>query len=828
MRRTFLLSLLLAISSALTPVAIGQENTGGKEGTTAEQNGPGDWFKGVEFFEGYFTFAWNHETGQLWLAIDKLQTDFLYVHYLSHGLGSNDIGLDRGQIGATRVVRFERIGPKVLLVQPNLDYRALSDNPDEVAAVEQGFAKSVLWGFKVEEENDEAVWVDATDFLLRDAHDVIGALKRSEQGGFKLDESRSALNFGRTRNFPLNTEIDVILTFAGDEPGRFVRQVAPDPKAVTVHQHHSFIQLPDDGYTPRLFDPRAGVFPLVFYDYASPIDRPLETKWIRRHRLAKKDPAAAVSEPLEPIIYYLDRGTPEPVRSALLDGAGWWSHAFEAAGYRDAFRVEMLPEGADPLDVRYNVIQWVHRATRGWSYGSSVTDPRTGEIIKGHVTLGSLRVRQDVLIAQGLLAPFKDGNEDTSALREMALARLRQLSAHEVGHTLGFAHNFAASVNDRASVMDYPHPFVTLDENGDIDLSNAYGTGIGAWDKVTVAYAYQDFPEGTNEESALRTIVEEAIDSGLRFISDQDARPPGGAHPAAHLWDNGADPAEELLRVLDVRAVALNNFSEANIRTGDPMSSLEEVLVPLFLFHRYQAEAAVKLLGGLHYSYAVRGDGQLTTDFVDPDRQGRALDALLLSIHPDALTLSEHILLLIPPRAFGSRRHRETFDLRTGPALDPLAMAEMAADLVVSLMLHPARAARLVEHHARDEALPGLDGVIDGLVEATWKTDAFAGLHGEVQRTVNDVVLHHLMRLAADEGAGPLVRAITDRRLEELAVYAASELRRATGHTAAQLNDAVNRIRRFRDNPADFSFPEPPEAPPGSPIGAWDDFCSVG
>ncbi len=828
MHNIWKLCILLTFWSCIMSVSFAQEPEKVNEDAPGTEDDFEKWFESIKLSEGYFTFAWNDEDGELWLAVDKFDTDFLYVHSLSHGLGSNDIGLDRGQLGGTHVVRFERVGPKLLLVQPNLDYRALSDNPDEVAAVEQGFAKSVLWGFTVEGETEDSVWVDATDFFLRDAHGVVGALKRSSQGAFKLDASRSTINFERTKNFPLNTEIDALLTFTGDEPGRFVRQVTPDPNAITVHQHHSFIQLPDDGYTPRKFDPRSGVFAISFYDFAAPIDEPLKKQWIQRHRLAKVDPSADISAPVEPIVYYLDRGTPEPVRSALLEGARWWNQAFEAAGYRNAFRVEMLPENADPLDIRYNVIQWVHRATRGWSYGSSVTDPRTGEILKGHVTLGSLRVRQDYLIAQGLVAPFKNGDEDAAALQEMALARLRQLSAHEVGHTLGFAHNFAASFNGRTSVMDYPHPLAVLTDDGEIDLTNAYGIGIGEWDKATVAYAYQDLPDGTDEGAALDAIVSNAIEDGLSFISDQDARPTGGAHPLAHLWDNGRDPAGELHRMLDVRAAALDAFSEANIRPGEPMSSLEEVLVPLYLFHRYQTEAAVKLLGGLNYTYALRGDGQLVTEIVRAGDQRRALDALLRSILPDTLTLPEHILRIIPPRVYGSTRHRETFDIRTGLTLDPLAMAEMASDIVVGLVLHPARAARLIEHHARDEEQPSLDEVIGTLIDATWKTAPGADLAGEVHRTVNDVVLTNLMRLAADNRASPLVRAAADHRLGRLAVYLGSELRRATGGTAAQFADAVNRIHRFRENPADFDFPVRPNTPPGSPIGAMDDFCSVG
>lgn len=777
---------------------------------------------GMTAMPGYFDAYWDEEAGKVYLDIDKLDTEFLYVTYLSSGLGSNDVGLDRGQIGSSQVVYFQRVGPKVLLVEPNYGYRALSDNPDEVAAVEEAFAKSVFWGFEVAAESDGRVLVDATDFFLRDAHDVAGTLERTQQGSYRLDASRSAINLERTRNFPLNTDVDAWLTFTGDKPGGYVRQVAPNPKSVTLGQHHSLIQLPDDDYEPRAFDPRAGSFPITFYDYAQPIDEPLEQKWIERHRLKKKNPEAAVSEPVEPIVYYLDRGTPEPMRSALLDGARWWNEAFEAIGYKNAFQVKLMPEDADMLDIRYNVIQWVHRATRGWSYGSSIVDPRTGEIMKGHVTLGSLRVRQDFLIAQGLVAPYEKGTEDPVHAREMALARLRQLSAHEVGHTLGFAHNFASSTNARASVMDYPPPLLKLDDQGNIDLSEAYDTGIGEWDKVTVAYAYQDFPDGADAEAALKRFLAEARDRGLRFISDQDARLPGSAHPYAHLWDTGVDAAAELERLLEVRRVALENFSAANIPAGAPLASLEEVLVPIYLLHRYQVEGAAKLLGGVDYSYAVRGGDAPHVSPVAAEQQTRALNALLDAIAPQTLTLPEHILRLIPPRAFTMDRHRETFDIRTAVTLDPVTIAEAAADQVVWLMLHPARATRLVEQHARNAELPGLQDVLQRLVYETWKREAGEGLMGQVHRSINDVVLRRLMKLAQEETASPMARAHAAEVIRDLEIYllnAKPGFRPMSADTEAQFRDAANRIRRFQERPESFSFPDEPELPPGSPIG---------
>lgn len=658
--------------------------------------------RSMQKYEGFYTFYYDNRQGNIYLAIDRLGEELIYVNSLSAGVGSNDIGLDRNQLGNSRVVKFEKYGPKLFLVEPNYSYRAVSENPDERKAVEDAFGRSVIWGFKVIAEDENIYLVDATDFFLRDAHGVSDRLKSGKQGSYGLDKDRSAIFTKNTKNFPDNSEFEAILTFTGDATGRYIRSVTPSSGSVTVRQHHSFVRLPDNDYEPRPFDPRAGYSGISYYDYATPIHEPIEKRFIARHRLEKKDPAATVSEPVEPIIYYLDRGAPEPIRSALLEGAQWWNQAFEAIGYKDAFQVKLLPEGADPLDVRYNVINWVHRSTRGWSYGSTVKDPRTGEIIKGHVLLGSLRVRQDFMIAEGLLAPYETGEEVPEEMQEMALARLRQLSAHEVGHTIGLAHSYASSAEGRASVMDYPHPVATI-KNGRIDLSDAYDDKIGAWDKVAIAYGYQDFPENVNERGALKDIIEAGLKSALTFLSDQDARPVGGAHPYAHLWDNAADASDELNRVLEVRSVALKNFGERNIRRDVPYAYLEEVLVPVYFFHRYQAEAAVKLIGGLNYRYALRGDKQPVTEMVSPEIQRKALSALLKTIDPDILVLSEEILQVIPPRPLGYDRSREVISIRTGLTFDPLGAAEAAADMTVSMLLHHARAARLVEHHARDE-----------------------------------------------------------------------------------------------------------------------------
>ncbi|MFD1187246.1 zinc-dependent metalloprotease [Pontibacter rugosus] len=775
--------------------------------------------EGMKRYPGYFTFYYDEDTGKIWLEIDKLNKEFLYVNSLPAGLGSNDIGLDRGQLGDNKVVYFSKQGPKVMLVQPNLAYRATSDNPNERRAVEDSFAQSIIWGFKAEAADGNKILVDATDFLLRDAHDVTGSIKRSKQGSYRLDASRSALYLPRTKNFPQNSEFEAMLTFTGGEDaGRYVREVAPDVQALTLRQHHSFIQLPDNNYTPRPADPRAGYFGISYLDYATPVGEDIEKRFIARHRLQKKDPKAKVSEAVEPIVYYVDNGAPEPIRTALVEGGRWWNQAFEAAGYKDAFRVEVLPDSADPMDVRYNVIQWVHRSTRGWSYGASVTDPRTGEIIKGHVSLGSLRVRQDYMIAEGLLAPYENGKSVDPKMMDMALARIRQLSAHELGHTLGIMHNYAA--NNNASVMDYPHPQVKLDRTGKIDLSNAYGTSIGAWDKVAVAYGYQDFPKGTNEQKALDEILAKGRADGLLFISDRDARSPGGAHPTAHLWDNGANATTELLNVLRIREKALENFSENNIKPGTAMSTLEDVLVPIYNYHRYQTEAVAKLIGGVNYTYAVRGDKQLVTEVVDKREQQKALDAMLKTISPEVLTLPEHIITNIPPRAPGLRSSRELFEKRTGLTFDPLAAAEASADFTLSFLLHPERASRLVELGARGNSL-SLQDVVKQLIENTWKGRHQEGLQEIVQLQTEQLVLTHLQALAHNESASYQARAVATAALKDLKGFIESK-QRSIKQDAYQAHLALAMERLSRPFSEEVKPSRPLDLPPGSPIGSGE------
>ncbi|HEX2167462.1 MAG TPA: zinc-dependent metalloprotease [Longimicrobiales bacterium] len=774
----------------------------------------------MQRIDGFMPLYWSERDGRMWLEIPRLDEEILYYVSLPAGVGHNDIGLNRGDLGPSYVVEFERVGPKIMMVQPNYDFRATTDNAMERKSVEDAFAQSIIWGFTVAAQTGDRVLVDATDFFVRDAHGVIGTLRRGDQGTFRMDESRSAFYIDRTKGFPKNTEVEVTLTFTSDAPGGLVRSVTPTPAAVTVRQHHSFVELPT-GYTPRESDPRAGYFGTSFTDFAVPIGEPMTQRWIARHRLEKVDPSAPVSDAVEPIVYYLDPGTPEPVRSALLEGGNWWQQAFEAAGYRNAFRVEMLPDTADPMDLSYNVIQWVHRSTRGWSYGSSITDPRTGEILKGHVTLGSLRVRQDYLLAEGLLSPYETGDEVPPELEAMALARLRQLSAHEIGHTLGIAHNYIASTQGeggRASVMDYPHPLAQLTSDGDIDLSNAYDQKIGEWDKLAVAYGYQDFPAGVNEEAALDSILDVGARRGLTFLSDQDARPVGSAHPQSHLWDNGANAVRELERMLEVREVALERFGEGAIRSGRPLAMLEEALVPLYLHHRYQTEAAVKTVGGAYYNYALRGETANEYRRVPASEQREALEAVLSTITPATLKLPRSVVDVLPPRPYGVGGSQELFDRYTGLVFDAVAPAASAADMSLSLLLEPQRAARLVQQNALDPSLPGLADVLETSTRAIMDPDVDDAYEAEIARAVQRVYIDRLMTLAENAPMAQ-VRALANYELTRVLERALPE-----GGDAAQAAHRLAiaaEIGRFMERPLEPIQPRPaaPGVPPGQPIG---------
>ena len=807
---------------------------------------------GMQKLDGFFPLYWDERTGALFIEIARFDTDFLLSTGLAAGLGSNDIGLDRGQGGQGRIVRFERIGPKVLLTQSNESFRSTSGNPAERKSVDDSFAKSVLWGFTVAAEGGGHVLVDASDFLLRDIHGGGAALR---PGTYRVDRARSAFYVPRTKAFPKNSEVEMILTFANDAAGGrggggggpvqgpppigdignvggrgaasnagggrggglfsgSVGSVTPSADSVTLREHASLVELPDANYKPRWDDPRAGYGGLTFVDYSVPIGEPMQMHYIRRHRLEKKDPNAAVSEPVKPIQYWVDSGAPEDVKKALLEGASWWNQAFEAAGFKNAFKVDVLPDGADPMDIRYNMINWVHRSTRGWSSGGTVTDPRTGEIIKATVTLGSLRDRQDYMIFEGLLSPYTTGNEKPAVLYETALKRIRQLAAHEVGHTLGLGHNYYDSEKGWISVMDYPHPLEKLNADGSINLSEAYAGHIGDWDKVTINYGYRQFPAGVDEKAALTKILDDAWAQDLRYMTNQDT----DSNPKVDQWSNGVDQADELYRLMKVRRSALDRIGEHTIRAGAPLATIEEPLVPIFMYHRYAVESTASMIAGQDYIYGMRGDRRTPTKGVPVDDQRKALDALAVTLKPSELTVPKNVLDLIPPRPPGWGMHRELFPRTTGDTFDPLSPATVAADVTIGFVLQLDRAARMVAQHAVNPAMPGLEDVIDRLTAATFDVATASPYEAAVQRAEQRVLVDRVMWLAAAAPNGQ-VRAIASLKLSKLATRLRTGVAKTEADNAQRTLIAAD-IKRFLERPSEVAKMLPaPDAPPGAPIG---------
>lgn len=798
---------LLALAMALLPaIALAQATTPKSETFESVT-------RGLVHVPGFVDVWRDDARGRVLLGVHGFDQPLLMTSSLPWALGSNDIGLDRGQSSESRLVEFRRVGTRVMLVENNTRFRADSANADEALSVRQAFAESVLWAGDIlaeRSQGDAVVVFDAGTLLTTDLHGIARQLARTGQGVYVVDEKRSAALPATAKSFPANAELEALLTFKGAGEGNFVRDIAMDTQSLSLRQHLSLVRLPHAGYSSRDYHPASGGLSVAWLDFSRPLAASLERRVQPRFRLDRIDAAGHVRRP---IVFYLDRGTPEPVRSALLDGANWWKSAFEKAGFKDAFRAELLPEGADPMDVRYNLITWAHRATRGWSYGQPIIDPRTGEIIRGNVTLGSQRVRQDILIAESLLAPYDKANaaQLRQEAEQMALARLRQLAAHEVGHALGFAHNFSASRHGNGSVMDYPHPLLAINPDGVLDLAQAYGVGVGAWDDFVVAHAYRVF--APQEESAGLDRLRKGIRAaGYGYISDQDARSAGDAEADGLLWDTGVDSLHTFDALMAARKQALAGFSLGVLPPERQHGELEARLVPIYLLHRYQTEAVARLLGGVHYRHGNAGEALAGSAPVAAATQRDALTRLLATLDAQALTLPAPLLDLLTPPGAEFARNREYFGTQMAPLFDPLSAAQAAAAQTTQFLFAPERLNRLAWQHARDATQPGIGFVLEATLAGTWQNASRNAAEAAVQDAVNWVVLDSLLQVLE----GGRLHAQVEAQVRASLLTWQATLGKAKGNPDRMA--AAQRIARYLADPASVRLRALPPIPPGAPI----------
>ena len=755
------------------------------------------------------------KTGKIVAALPKPGPDgvaarYIYLTQLETGLGSAQVLLDKATPGRSRILVFRRVGKKVAAEIENPKFIARAGSADEQSGVRQAFATSTIWmGDVLDTRPDGGFTVDLASFLARDDFDVPRIMKNGGGGDFKFAPELSAADPAFVKLFPRNAEFAAKLTFRSDEPSGDVANIIPDSRTMTLTLRHSLIALPEPGYVPR-HDPFGYSIGEQQVDFSAPLGSALVSDLATRFRREKIDPSAPRSPVKKAIVFYIDRGAPEPIRTALREGVSWWNAAFDGAGFVDAFRAEILPAGADPLDVRYNMVNWINRATRGWSYGQPIDDPRTGEIIKGSVLLGSLRARQDMMIFQALVGAGLTGTGEPNDPITATLARIRQLGAHEVGHAIGLQHNFAASTQGRYSVMDYPAPRVLL-ENGAPSLKDAYGAGVGPWDNWVIKWLY-----GAATDADAAPVLAQARARGLRFVADNDARPVSSGNPQGSLWDDSADSIAELKRMMNVRRVALARFGQASIPAGQSLADLRPAFVPIWLLDRYQIEAAAKTLGGVNFPYALDQEG-MTASPAPGASQWAALYALVDTLSPAELNVPARLLPLLSG-GFGGNSDRQTdieiIPTAGGPVFDPLKATEVGAVQTLGALLAPQRLNRLEAQHAADAGVPAPAQLFELLLGRT-----MAQSGNDVGRRIATTAILSLARVQRDSQLSPTIALQLAGRLDRLS----DELHRVRG---GQQDWARGLAALLEDREAlDKALADParlPRVPPGMPIGSDD------
>jgi hypothetical protein len=774
---------------------------------------------GLERHDGFLPFYWDARQGRLLLEVARPREEFLYGAGLAGGAGTVAVPLDRGQLGALALVRFERVGPRVLLRQLPTSHRAGGGGAEAERAVAESFPSAVLAALPVVAEDPGRALVDASDFLLADPG-FAPMIEQAGQGKWRHDVARSAPQLERSGAFPINTEIEAALTFTSDDAAAGMRVVLPDGRTLTLLVHHTFRALPPAGFTPRAYDPRVGFIAQGHKDYGAPRGEPLERYLAPRWRLVKKDPQAARSEPVEPIVYYLDRAIPEPERTAIRAAALWWNHAFEEAGFDNALVVRDLPEGATLLDARYSGIEWIHRDERAWSIGQFQTDPRTGEILHAVARIDSHRRRTTARQwwnmarprpgacaawsgpdAAWLAAFDADGAVDEEAL---VLQRLAYLSAHEVGHTLGLAHNWAATTFGWGSVMDYLAANVQPKGDG-LDLSDAFPRDVGAYDRLMVRWGYT--PDA--DAAARDAVVREAYARGIVYPLESD--------PRWAEYDWGPDPVAWLASTQAVRRVILERFGAAQLPSGAPLYELQSRFNLAYLYHRFGIQAAQQHVGGQYQANALAGDGQTPLARVPASKQEQALGLLLAALEPRNLDVPERILDVLVPAPAEYEPTRERFASDAGATFSLPSAARALCDLIVRPLVARERAARLTLVEAPDTLT--LEALLRRLVAATWDEPAAATPRLRVlQRVTQRAVLEALLDRGADAQAAPEVRALVRAALARLRLDLAAR-RSPDAVTEAHLRLAEHDLAEFFEHP-DVRQPRPPATPPpGRPIG---------